>query len=303
MRWLWQRRFALPPLCLTLGIGSLASLYVWLAAWDLLKIGIWLLLFTMFAWSLLKTVTTHPGTTPDVFQVEGESGGESAFYAYETKKTGEVRVCKWCKKLKPDRCHHCRKCKMCVLKLDHHCPWVKNCIGFYNYKFFLLLIMYASALCLFMLFTMAMSTFRFCSKAAPLWLKILVCLGQLLILLLSIALPLFTAFHIHLVKGGYTTIEYCEKKLRLRKNKQPKDRKSGESTPPIRFVSYNLGPWENFVAIFGENKWLWPFPLARQPPGDGITFPTPLSSQSSRESTGLLSAERRQPKAIDQKLE
>lgn len=29
---------------------------------------------------------------------------------------------------------------MCVLKMDHHCPWVNNCIGFYNYKYFISLI-------------------------------------------------------------------------------------------------------------------------------------------------------------------
>ena len=44
--------------------------------------------------------------------------------------------CNRCRRTRYERTHHCRVCDVCVECYDHHCPWVSNCIGRRNKKFY-----------------------------------------------------------------------------------------------------------------------------------------------------------------------
>lgn len=47
------------------------------------------------------------------------------------------KYCVKCDQYKPDRAHHCKRCGRCVLRMDHHCPWTNNCIGYFNLPHFM----------------------------------------------------------------------------------------------------------------------------------------------------------------------
>ncbi|XP_072931082.1 palmitoyltransferase ZDHHC16 [Epargyreus clarus] len=92
----------------------------------LVVFGNWLLLNILFHY--YKGVVTPPGYPP-----HGTMIAEAA------------SICKKCISPKPPRTHHCSVCDRCILAMDHHCPWLNNCVGYYNARHFYLYMVYMVA--------------------------------------------------------------------------------------------------------------------------------------------------------------
>lgn len=173
----------------------------------------------------------------------------------EAKRSGERRLCKWCAKYKPDRCHHCRVCRTCILKMDHHCPWVANCIGFKNYKYFFLFIFYVNIDLYLVAYGMYGKVGESVEKDVPFVQLFNVLFVETLAIFIAVLTSLFFAFHVWLMIKGMTTIELCEK-----------------TSKSVAYTSiYGRGVLNNVKEVLGNNVLFWFLPI-KPPVGDGTDF-------------------------------
>jgi len=96
------------------------------------------------------TVRASPGFVPidavtrESYEEELRIAAEQATNAKPEGNEGgvggrNVQLCHTCHVVRPLRAKHCPICGRCVLRYDHHCPWVDNCVAYGNYLSFYLL--------------------------------------------------------------------------------------------------------------------------------------------------------------------
>jgi len=265
----------LPVAFVVCNIAGLWAIYMWFHIVPLLRTvehhdqammetGVFSGLAFMLIMCYVQCIVTHPGTIPDrdidptweYVPIDGKPAMSDA-QLLESKKSGDRRFCKWCTKYKPDRCHHCRVCRTCILKMDHHCPWIYNCVGFRNHKYFFLLLLYSAAACHFITWTMLPTVLKSTDTATPFPTMFLLLFGETLAAFIGILVTVFFAFHVWLMFRAMTTIEFCEKTT-----------KSGKG---LGRSPYDRGIGGNIRAVLGDNPFFWLLPTW-PPSGSGLYF-------------------------------
>ncbi|ETV87193.1 hypothetical protein H257_02168 [Aphanomyces astaci] len=189
-------------------------------------------LTALTAISYYRVVATDPGFINDKL---------ADYLRMRAQQAGiQLPNCRSCHKPKPSRAHHCSICKMCVVKMDHHCPWVGNCVGLRNYKYFYMFVTYGAITCgliVLRLFDPFFRAVHHMDNTLPLH----AILAYVMAASVTLSLTLFVGFHSYLIFQGQSTLEL-----------NVYGRRS-----PYRYREMA----QNWRAVFGSNWHSWLLPL------------------------------------------
>ncbi|XP_047316463.1 probable protein S-acyltransferase 16 [Impatiens glandulifera] len=183
-------------------------------------------------------------------------------------KEGDLKYCEKCSTFKPPRTHHCRVCKRCVLRMDHHCIWMNNCVGYENYKTFFVFVLYAvtsSVYSLVLLVGSILHEKEIDDEQKKGSFRTIYVISTLLLVPLTITLGTLLGWHIYLILRNKTTIEYHEAVRAMW---------LAEKRGDVYSHPYDLGSFENLKSVLGSNILCWVCPTTTSHLGSGLRFRT-----------------------------
>ncbi|KAJ7540502.1 hypothetical protein O6H91_10G018600 [Diphasiastrum complanatum] len=149
----------------------------------------------------------------------------------------KLKFCDTCMLYRPPRCSHCSICNNCVERFDHHCPWVGQCIGQRNYRFFFMFVFSTMLLCIYV-FAMSALHIKFLMDDDPctVWRAMGKSPASVILMAYTFIAVWFvgglTVFHLYLISTNQTTYENFRSRYDNKVN------------------PYNIGVFSNFREIF-----------------------------------------------------
>jgi len=221
-------------------------------------LGIWLLFNIVFNHQMCSW--TGPGFAKKIGETYPPEIMKKFAICPELAPNETARWCRTCNTYKPWRTHHCPVSGGCVLKMDHFCPWVNNCVGFLNYRYFVNFLLYLWSGTLFYMYfgyEVRFSAYGYMNSSEAFDFSYMLCMG------IWCAMGLFLFMHGYLILTNQTTIEMWGR----RKNRK------FIGLNNIRHI-YSLGCWNNLEEVWGKGAWYtWLLPSTRTPPGNGFVYP------------------------------
>jgi len=149
--------------------------------------------------------------------------------------------------------------------MDHHCPWINNCVGVKNHKYFVLFLFWCiSTIGLYCivqgirLYQVATSDFT----EFPAELIILIVWMSIYIPVLFLIGALFF-YQFSLIITGATTVET---------NEISEAKREAELIGKSYRFQYDLGTQDNLFEFFGTDFTIWVYPFSPKLYGDGVQF-------------------------------
>ncbi|CAJ1449165.1 unnamed protein product [Effrenium voratum] len=216
------------------------------------------LVLAIISWE--RAITVDPGAIPDdwrmgangrpLFELLGQdhSSGRRR-YAFREGDPTKYLLCPREQKFKPKRAHFCRQLRRNVLRMDHYCNWLANCIGYHNQKYFYLFLLYAGLATTINCTVAVKALIHIKSQNAVRTAFLLP--GALLSSCLASAIWPFLGWHTCLICRNTSCVEFAQR---------------GWAPSP-----YDEGICRNIQSVMGECFLCWPLPFSG-PPGTGLEW-------------------------------
>lgn len=142
---------------------------------------------------------------------------------------------------------------------NSHCPWINNCVGYFNYKPFYLFLVYASLYCLYVFSTtLPITIIQANGPLSILGLNINCALLVFISGIFGLFLIPFTIFHTRQLCKNRTTIEFYEKA-----NYRLGTTGSRDIMRSKYFNPWDLGTRKNIEQVLGKQFWKMILPIGR----------------------------------------